>query len=123
MITKLELSILAQIKPTLQEEKDLKTTTNKCVLKIKKELSAHPIKIIIGGSLAKDTNLTNNNEVDLFIAFKYLENKTKAANISSYLKKALDELQPQQKNDKNKDKNQKNKDQKNKKSDRYHNLH
>jgi tRNA nucleotidyltransferase (CCA-adding enzyme) len=91
MITKLELSILAQIKPTLQEEKDLKTTTNKCVLKIKKELSAHPIKIIIGGSLAKDTNLTNNNEVDLFIAFKYLENKTKAANISSYLKKALDE--------------------------------
>lgn len=91
MTSKLELSILAQIKPTLQEEKDLKTTTNKCILKIKKELSSHPITIIIGGSLAKDTNLTNNNEVDLFVAFKYLEKKTKAANISSYLKKALDE--------------------------------
>ncbi len=89
MPTKLEKDVLAKITPKQSEKDTLTKATHKCIRSLTKELRTHPISIAVGGSLAKDTNLTGNNEVDLFVAFDYSSNLAKAAKISEYLKKAV----------------------------------
>ena len=73
-------NVLKRITPKLNERERLNASTNLFVNKLKVDA-----EIIVGGSMAKDTWITNNNEVDIFVRFNHNED------ISNILEKALQE--------------------------------
>ena len=78
-------SILKKIKPSKEEEKKIEEVTEELIKKIK----IKDAKIIIGGSLGKNTWLKDTHDIDLFIKFNYSKFKDKAKEISNVLEKAL----------------------------------
>ncbi len=81
------LSVLKNIVPSDSEKKALLDSTNAFIKKLNSRLKEG--KAIIGGSVAKNTWLKGDYDVDIFVLF----NK-KHANISKILEKRLKELKP-----------------------------
>lgn len=79
--------VLNGIKPSEQERKKLKEKTSLILKKIK----AKDAKIVVGGSFAKDTWLTGNHDIDIFVQFDY--DKYKNEDISLILEKGLGGLE------------------------------
>ncbi len=75
--------VLEDIKPTKQEEKEVKEISNKIIKKIK----IPDAKVITGGSGAKGTWLRDDYDVDLYVRFNYKKYKLK--DISKILGKEL----------------------------------
>jgi len=79
------MGILKQIKPTKEEELFVNKNAEKFLCKIKKKLKN--AKAVIGGSFAKNTWLSGNYDVDIFVKFNYRMYKDK--DISRELGKIL----------------------------------
>ena len=73
--------ILKEIKPSEKEKSIIKKQINQVITKIK----IPNTKVIIGGSLAKDTWLKNTHDTDLFIAFNYNKYKNKDISKTVYV--------------------------------------
>jgi len=71
-------AVLSQITPSNTERERLQTSTNLFLRKLQVDA-----EVIVGGSMAKDTWLSNNNEVDIFVRF------TDDTDISDTLEKVL----------------------------------
>ncbi|MEK6951418.1 MAG: nucleotidyltransferase domain-containing protein, partial [Nanoarchaeota archaeon] len=83
-------SILKKIKPPVEDEKKIFSLTNELISKIK----IKDTKVIIGGSLAKDTWLKDTHDIDIFVKFNYNKFKDKSHKLSMFLEKALKKLKP-----------------------------
>lgn len=77
------MKILNEIKPTEKERKNVKKIIESVLSKIKIE----DAKVELGGSYAKDTFLSGNYDIDVFIKFPYRKYKEK--NLSDILGKKL----------------------------------
>ncbi|MCD4666293.1 CCA tRNA nucleotidyltransferase [archaeon] len=75
------MQILSKIKPNEKDKKKVKKLVNKFIDKYPK------LKLELAGSLAKDTWLRNNCDIDIFVKFDYKKYKDK--DISKLLKKKL----------------------------------
>lgn len=73
-LTEIERAVLSRILP----DGSLKTDAKEFIAELQPHLSG--ARLILGGSLAKGTNLKNNHDCDIFIAFSYDKHRT--ANIS-----------------------------------------
>ncbi|MAG47420.1 CCA tRNA nucleotidyltransferase [archaeon] len=82
------MKILQEIKPS---EKEIEKS-NKVLISLVKDLKQNlkNCSIVIGGSFAKDTWLSGNHDIDLFIKFNYLKFKDK--DISEFLKNNLKKI-------------------------------
>jgi len=83
-------SILKKIKPSVEDEKKIFSLTNELINKIK----IKDTKVIIGGSLAKETWLKDTHDIDIFVKFNYNKFKDKSHKLSIILEKALKKLKP-----------------------------
>ena len=63
--------ILKKIKPDKQEYTNFKKVTASFIKKLNSKLGKVSAKVILGGSGAKDTWLSGNHDVDLFVLFDY----------------------------------------------------
>jgi len=79
--------VLKIVKPTKEEEKKTKKEIDVFLGKLKKNLK--DARIIIGGSIAKNTWLKGKNEADIFIAYNYNKFKDKSNELSEMLEKAI----------------------------------
>lgn len=86
--------ILKKISPSQTEKQKLRKTADSFLKKLQFKEQA---KAIIGGSYAKDTYLSGNKEVDLFIAFDFKKYSSQSEQLSEILKKELRRLFPKQK--------------------------
>jgi tRNA nucleotidyltransferase (CCA-adding enzyme) len=83
-------NVLKKYAPSSIEREKLDEISQKFLSKLNGALKKHFAKAVIGGSLAKDTWLTNNNEVDVFVQFDYNKYSTeKKEQISDILKDTL----------------------------------
>ena len=78
------MNILKEIIPGKTEKKELKNEVDKFLKKLKK---TKDVKFVVGGSYAKNTWLSGNDDVDIFAKFNYKKYKDK--DISKELKKIL----------------------------------
>ncbi len=78
---------LKNIKPSKEEEKDIKNKVNSTLNKINKNLK--DAKAILGGSGIKGTWLRKANDADIFVKFNYKKYKDKSNKISYTLEKIL----------------------------------
>lgn len=83
-------SILKKIKPSIEDEKRVISLTNELINKIK----IKDTKVIIGGSLAKNTWLKDTHDIDIFVKFNYNKFKDKSHKLSQFLEKALRKFKP-----------------------------
>lgn len=82
--------ILKEIKPADKEQKYLLEQSNNLIKSLNRPLKG--AKAHLGGSLAKNTNIKGDLEVDIFVAFTYSKYKDK--NISKELQKILKKYKP-----------------------------
>lgn len=82
--------ILQEIKPSDSEQKYLLEESNKLISSLNKQLKG--ARACLGGSLAKNTNIKGDFEVDIFVAFSYSKHKDK--DISKELAKTLKKYRP-----------------------------
>ncbi|MBU1111980.1 MAG: hypothetical protein ABIG93_00770 [archaeon] len=78
-------SVLSKIKPNKTEQQEQDQLTVKFVSALNKTLAQHKAKAILGGSSAKETWLTDNKEVDIFVQFPYQQFKVKSSKLSDLL--------------------------------------
>ncbi|MBI2499383.1 CCA tRNA nucleotidyltransferase [Candidatus Woesearchaeota archaeon] len=83
-------AILKKIKPSVEDEKKIFSLTNDLISKIK----IKDTKVIIGGSLAKNTWLKDTHDIDIFVKFNYDKFKDKSHKLSIFLEKALKKFKP-----------------------------
>jgi len=79
--------VLQKIKPSTEERKKLEFTIKSFLQKLNSRLKE--AKGILGGSGAKDTWLSGNHDVDIFVQFDYPKFKDKSEQLSKYLEKTL----------------------------------
>ena len=79
--------VLKSVKPTKEEEKKTKKEIDVFLGKLKKNIKS--ARVIIGGSIAKNTWLKGKNEADIFIAYNYNKFKDKSNELSEMLEKAI----------------------------------
>ena len=77
------MKILEQIKPTEEEKRSIK----KLIESVLKKIKIEDAKFELGGSYAKDTFLTGNYDIDVFVKFPYKKYRNK--DISEMLHKKL----------------------------------
>jgi tRNA nucleotidyltransferase (CCA-adding enzyme) len=77
--------VLAEIKPTKEEENAI----DKKIKDFMKRIKVKDAKIILGGSGAKGTWLKDVNDADIFIQFNYNKHKDKSDELSNILEKQL----------------------------------
>ncbi|MBS3157654.1 nucleotidyltransferase domain-containing protein [Candidatus Woesearchaeota archaeon] len=82
-------SVLLDIKPSMQEEKDLNARISSFVAKIQKQFSNNDAKVFLGGSGAKGTWLKNSYDADIFVMFNYKKFADKSMGLSDILEKRL----------------------------------
>ena len=79
--------VLEKIKPSEEEEKDVRDRVNSLINKINKNLK--DVKVILGGSGVKGTWLKHAYDADIFVKFNYNKYKDKSQQISNILEKTL----------------------------------
>lgn len=79
--------VLKDIKPSKEEEFQIKDRANSILIKINKNLK--DAKAILGGSGIKGTWLKKANDTDIFVKFNYKKYKDKSEKISDILEKVL----------------------------------
>lgn len=79
--------ILQKISPSKEERKKLESTVASFLKILNSKLKE--AKAILGGSGAKDTWLSGNHDVDIFVQFDYPKFKDKSEQLSGLLEKAL----------------------------------
>jgi len=84
---KLLNEILKEIKPTKEEEKEVKSTITNFISNLNKGLKN--AKAILGGSGAKGTWLSKAHDADIFVQFNYKKYKDKSSEIANILEKHL----------------------------------
>lgn len=82
--------ILQEIKPTQSEQKYLIEESDKLISSLNRQIKGARARL--GGSLAKNTNIKGDKEVDIFVAFSYARYKDK--DISRELSKLLKKYKP-----------------------------
>lgn len=82
--------VLSKIKPNSKESKELISSVEKVLTKINKNLTKISAQAIVGGSTAKNTWLSNNGEVDVFVQFDYVKHKNKSNELSEKLQDVLE---------------------------------
>ncbi|MBS3116987.1 CCA tRNA nucleotidyltransferase [Candidatus Woesearchaeota archaeon] len=87
--------VLKKIKPQKEERKKFEAATASFLSKLHKNIS--PGKAILGGSGAKDTWLSGNPDIDIFVLFPYEKYKLKSEQLSTLLKPLLTKTFPSQK--------------------------
>ena len=80
-------NVLKKIKPTKEEEKQVKEIVDSFLNKLNKNL--RDAKAVLGGSGAKDTWLKGSHDVDVFVQFDYKKYKDKSDKLSNLLEKVL----------------------------------
>lgn len=84
-------AVLAEIKPTAKEEKEVNNKVNEVVKKLEK---LPDVKIHLGGSGAKGTWLRNSYDADVFILFDYNKYKDKSSELSNILESNIKKIFP-----------------------------
>lgn len=79
--------VLAKIKPTVKEQRQLKDKVNSLLKKLNAKLSG--AKAILGGSGAKDTWLSGNYDIDIFVLFDYDTFSSRTTELSALLQPVL----------------------------------
>ncbi len=79
--------ILAKIKPTATEQRQLKDKVNSLLKKLNAKLT--DAKAILGGSGAKDTWLSGNYDIDVFVLFDYDKFSARTTELSTFLQPVL----------------------------------
>ncbi|MBW2977415.1 nucleotidyltransferase domain-containing protein, partial [Candidatus Woesearchaeota archaeon] len=79
--------ILKEIKPSKEEEKEVKDKIDKFLKRVNKGLK--DAKAVLGGSGAKDTWLSKAHDADIFVEFDYKKYKDKSDQLSDILGKHL----------------------------------
>ncbi len=87
--------ILNQIVPSTKERKEFNQKTSSFLKQLNKNLKG--AKAILGGSGAKDTWLSGNHDIDIFVQFDYKKYSGKSDQLSSLLQGALKESFPKTK--------------------------
>ena len=87
--------VLKKIKPQKEERKKFEAATASFLSKLHKNIS--PGKAILGGSGAKDTWLSGNPDIDIFVLFPYEKYKLKSEQLSTLIKPLLTKTFPSQK--------------------------
>lgn len=82
--------VLDKIKPSKKEESETKVNINNFVSKLNSKLK--DAKAVVGGSQAKKTWLSENNEVDVFVQFDYKKFSKNHHEISDLLEKKLKKI-------------------------------
>ncbi len=67
---KIKKKVLEKIKPKKKEEEKTKKTVEKFKKKIEKELEEKNIEFFLGGSYSKNTWLSKNKDIDIFLRFE-----------------------------------------------------
>ena len=83
---------LKRIKPSMEEEKDIRAKVNAVLKKINSRL--RDAKAVLGGSGAKGTWLKQANDADIFVCFNYKKFKDKSDELADILGKVLKKLFP-----------------------------
>ncbi|MBT3297634.1 CCA tRNA nucleotidyltransferase [archaeon] len=81
--------VLKKINPNSKESSELNKLVKNVLTKLNKNLSKFYAQAIVGGSTAKNTWLSNNKEVDIFVQFDYVKYKYKSDYISELLQEVL----------------------------------
>ncbi len=81
--------VLGKIKPNDKDVKELNSYVSKIITKLNQNLTKIDAEAIIGGSVAKNTWLINNQEVDVFVQFDYVKYKAKSSTLSDILEEVL----------------------------------
>ncbi len=84
---KLLKEVLKEIKPTKEEEKEVKEKISDFVSRLNKGLKDG--KAVLGGSGAKDTWLSDVHDADIFVQYNYKKYKDKSDKLSDILEKDL----------------------------------
>jgi len=85
-------NILKKIKPSRFEHDHLHEELNNFLNKLNKQLTTTNAQAIMGGSIAKNTWLKNQHDIDIFVNFDYKKYKNKSAELSNILEKQLHKL-------------------------------
>ena len=90
-MNKIEKEVIKKITPTDDYRKKLDKNLKEIRKNIKKEIKKIklPLDILLVGSIAKDTYLVNNMDIDFFISFPKNFEKEKIAEISLFIGKKL----------------------------------
>jgi len=83
--------VLKSIAPSTKEKKELESITSGFLKKLNGKLKGTNALAILGGSIAKDTWLKDNKDVDIFVQFPYNKYKQDSGKLSNILKKVLKE--------------------------------
>ena len=89
------MKILNQIKPSNEERQNFQRIQKEVVTRLNQKLK--DAEAILGGSGAKDTWLTGNHDVDIFILFDYKKFSAKSNQLSKHLEPVIKKAFPQQK--------------------------
>lgn len=79
--------VLTKIKPSKQEQTQFQSKANEVLTLLNKHLQ--DATAILGGSGEKDTWLSGNYDVDIFVAYNYTKYKDQSAQLSKHLQKTL----------------------------------
>ena len=82
--------VLAEIKPTKEEEKEVNEKISEFLKKLNKNLK--DAKAVLGGSGAKGTWISHTYDADIFVQFNYNKYKDKSNELSDVLEKVLKRL-------------------------------
>ncbi|MBI2666868.1 nucleotidyltransferase domain-containing protein [Candidatus Woesearchaeota archaeon] len=94
-LTPLLKKVLAEIKPSAQEQKEFSSATASFLKKLNAELK--DAKATLGGSGANGTWLSGNHDADIFVAYDYKQYAEKSSALSDILEPILNKLFPKQK--------------------------
>ena len=94
MYSKIYASVLSEVKPSKAEQQEQAKATEQFLEKLNKTLANSGAKAILGGSSAKDTWLSNNRELDIFIQFPLTKYKDKTNQLTEILEEAVQKAFP-----------------------------
>ncbi|MBT5924663.1 hypothetical protein HOH30_02975, partial [Candidatus Woesearchaeota archaeon] len=83
---------LERIKPSNEEKSLFNNITSSFITQLNKKLSG--AKAILGGSGAKDTWLSKNHDIDVFVKYDYTQYKDKSSQLSEIAEKSLKKAFP-----------------------------
>ena len=81
----IEAKMLRKIAPTEEESKAVQRIAASFIKTLQKEIK--DAKVILGGSVAKDTFFKDKTDIDVFVQFDYQKYNTKSAKLSDLLSK------------------------------------
>ncbi|MBI3052377.1 CCA tRNA nucleotidyltransferase [Candidatus Woesearchaeota archaeon] len=78
-------AVLGRLRPSAGERKKVKAAVASFVARLK----VPGARVVVGGSLAKDTWISGVHDIDIFVCFAYTRYKSRSAGLSDLLEKSL----------------------------------